>query len=326
MKKLLCALLCLSILSLTTAFAANTLPSPKSTSLQSLDQVVAIANSEPITSTELNAAIQRAKGALMQSNTPVPDAAALRKQVLDQLISEKLQLQIAKQAKINVTNAEVTKAIANIAQHNHMTVTELKGKIVQTGMSYQQYRQEIKVQMTLARVQQAVVGKITISKEDLAKFKQKLQNSNQGNRSYHLADILIAIPDSPTTEQLRNAQSRANAVVTKLKHGADFKHLATLESSGPDALKGGDLGWQTTAELPDIFVKSLTNAKTGEIIGPLQAPNGFHILKVYGVKNVPVKMNQTQLRNALYQQKFQQALQKWLKQLRATAYVKIYNN
>lgn len=272
---------------------------------QNLNAVVAVVNNGVITQTELNNAISEAKQQLAAGGNPQAiSQAQLKKMVLKQLIDEKLQLELAKQAKVTVTDAEVTQAITHIAAQNHLTLSSLKDKLQQQNMSYTAYRQMIHKQLLIHKIQQTGIGaEPKITAQDLKEALTQYQMHVNTQQAYHLIDIV-----APTKQD-------AEKFMVQLKNGVD------IQSSNPQNFH--DLGWQTQNTLPSIFVKEIASMKTGDIAGPIQAPNGFHVIKLVGVQGNSATPTKQQLENIAYQMKFQQAVKKWLVQLRKTAYIKI---
>lgn len=289
-------------------FVASTLLStPAFAEAQSLNGVVAIVNNSVITQTEFNTALDAAKHQLAASQTPnAIDDSKLKKMVLQQLIDEKLQLELAERAKLTVTDAQVTAAIKHIADGNHLTVAQLQQALQQQGMSYPAYRKMIHKQLLLHQVQEgAVASQIHISDADLqdARAQLKAQMGAQ-QQAYHVIDIV-----EPTKEA-------AQKIAVELKDGKKLNDIAPKNAT--------DLGWQTANTLPTLFVNQISKMQTGDIAGPIEAPNGFHVLQLIGVhgpsSTPPTKQ---QLQNIAYQIQSQKAVAKWMKEVRKTAYIKI---
>lgn len=290
---------------------------------QPLDGIVAVANNIVITQSDLDQALNNAKKQLAASNTPLPPAAALRKQILNQLIDRKLQLDMAEQNGIAVSDAEVNKAIEHIASSNNLTVPQLYEKLSQEKMSIGEYRKEIRDEITLQQVQQQALGtKITVLPEEVDDFMRSAAWQANRSKEYHLEDILIALPEAPTPEQVSAAKNQANNLLSKLHHGLNFHEAAASESGTANALEGGDLGWRKLPEIPSAFVSFLSKAKENELLGPIQTPNGFHIIQVTGIRETGNRLAQRKEVEALiYQRKYQQAVQTWLTKLRSQSFI-----
>ncbi|QTS83582.1 SurA N-terminal domain-containing protein [Coxiella endosymbiont of Amblyomma nuttalli] len=285
---------------------------------QLLDQIVAVVNNEIITHSELIDAMRVIKQQFEQEHLPLPNEKIFKRQVLDQLIYQKLQLQLAKRNNINVTNKEVNTVIARIIVQNHFSRTILKQKIAREGMTYEQFCDQLKKQLIIAKLQhQTVNSDITVNKSDIVAFQKQYQKQCT-SIEYHVATILVALPDSAIQDQINYTREKSILVLKQLHSGSSFEKSMKMYRGSVD------LGWRTTNNLPQIFASIITKMKLNEIVGPIRAPNGFHIIKLIGKKKVKGSVTDQQAQQIIYQQKVGQALQKWLLQLRRTAYIRIY--
>lgn len=316
MKQLFLILVCLGSLVSFPSFAAEN---------ASLDKIVAIVNDDVITHSELDHALTAIKFQIAQEQAPQPSEAALQKQVLDQLINKKLQLQMAKQAGISVSDDELNKAIERIASQNQISVESLYSHLNQDGMSTRDYRHEIHDQMVMQKLQQQeVVSHIVISPQEIDGFLRTQAWKNNSTTEYHLEDILIPLSDAPSPQDIGAAKKQADIIMTKLKNGANFNELAQKESQGSNALKGGDLGWRKLPEIPTAFVEPVTHLKANGLAGPIQTPNGFHIIRLTDTRAITEKQSapdRKQIEQLLLQRKFEEAVQNWVSKLRSQAFI-----
>src|SRR5579872_6867831 len=179
-----------------------------------IDSIVAVVNDAVITQKELDKAIDTIKKQLQGSSTPPPAESILRKQVLDQLVNRKLQLQLAEQAGIHVTDADITKAVNNIAKQNHITVKELYDKLASQRLTPAEYHKELREEIALQSIQQQEVGsKITITPHEVSDFTRSSAWVAYNNKEYHIEDILIALPDTPSTQDVATAKKRADELL-----------------------------------------------------------------------------------------------------------------
>jgi peptidyl-prolyl cis-trans isomerase SurA len=270
------------LLSITTLFAST----------QILDKVVAVVNDSVITSNELNKELSQVKQQLSAEHKPIPDNSKLKKQVLMHLINVKLELDMAKQNHIQVDDVELNAAIHKIVKDNHLDEEKLKSIINEQGLSWKAYRDNIRREMVLARVQQgAVVHNIQVSDEQIDNFLKNHPVPNTENPEtflYHVQNIVVALPEEPTSRDITNALQKANALIESIHKGADFTKLAITDSSGRFALSGGDLGSLHLAEIPTPYVNKLKQMKAGDISQPIRTGNGYHILKLVEVKGKTV--------------------------------------
>lgn len=258
---------------------------------EQLDHVVAVVNEGVITASELNKQMATVQQQLQAQKMQVPAQSVLRKQVLQHLIDVNLELQLAKQYNISVDDNELNNAIGKIAANNHLTLEGLKNVLSKQGMSWKIYRENIRKEIILARLQQKTVGKeVIITPEQVEEYLKKPQHVQQNNQVvYHLQNIVIPVPEEPTPEQLQEAKKKAEAVLRKIKNGVDFNELALLESSGEFALEGGDLGERHLAELPEIFSREVVKMHVNQVVGPIRAGNGFQLIKLVAIKGADDK-------------------------------------
>jgi peptidyl-prolyl cis-trans isomerase SurA len=321
MKKIYGALLLFLSVSLTLDIFAETKPVVhKAASFTPLDKIIAIVNNEVITQSQLNDEIAQEKKQLQRANTPMPSDKEIHSKLLDQLIVKKLQLQLAKARNIQVTDADLDKAIDNIAKTNHLNLAQLKQALEQTGIEYPQFRARIREQILLSRLQQQEFAKtITLTSAEVKDFLRKNQGKMNSYNAFHLIDMVLPISDATATAQITGLRQQAQTVAQKLQHGARQEDIVKQFSS----LQSNDLGWRTLADLPPIFTEKLPTMNIGTISNPIQAPNGFHILKLVDARGESAKLTEKDAQNLIYQRKVTEKTQEWLKELRKTAYVKI---
>ncbi|KTD52534.1 peptidyl-prolyl cis-trans isomerase D [Legionella quinlivanii] len=267
-----------AVLSLLISFCAPTLFA------EPLDRVVAVVNDGVITSSELNQQVSILKKQYEAKNMQVPSDKVLRKQVLQHLIDVDLQLQLAKQNDISIDNSELNEAISKIAETNHISLTDLREAVENQGLSWNNYRENIRKEILLGRLQQKAVGRdLNITNQQVEDFLKTSYQQDKSQLTYHLQNIVIPLPEEPTTDQLKSAEKKARDLLKKLRQGADFSQIAIAESSGEFALEGGDLGERHLAELPDVFVSEVTKMKAGQIAGPIRTGNGYQLIKLTAI-------------------------------------------
>jgi peptidyl-prolyl cis-trans isomerase SurA len=253
-------------------------------SAQPLDKVVAIVNDGVITASELDSQVEILKKQITAKHMQLPSDVVLRKQVLQHLIDVDLQLQLAKQNDITVDSTDLNDAIAKIATTNHLTLTQLREEIGKQGLTWQNFRENIRKEILISRVQQKAINTdIKVSPEQVEDYLKTAKNDDKSQQTFHVQNIVIPLPEEPTTEQLQKARQKANDLLAKLKRGDDFSRLAIAESSGEFALEGGDLGERHLAELPEIFAKQVITMNAGQVVGPIRTGNGFQLIKLLAV-------------------------------------------
>lgn len=298
----------------------------KNADAQSLDRIVAVVNDMVITDSELAEATASAKKQISANNITMPPADILRKQVLDQLINRKLQLYAAEQSGVKISDNQVNAAIADIASKNHMSVNELYVQVQHTGLSAKDYQKEIREELLIQQIQQQEIGgKITITPQQVDDFTRSADWQAYSNKEYHLEDILIALPENPTPQDVSNAKKKAEEVLTKIHHGMSFKEAAAEVSNNSGAMQGGDLGWRQLPQIPSAFADPLVHMNVNDILGPVQTPNGFHLVKLTGTRTVGAQKNKAderkQIEQLLYQRKFEEEVQAWITKVRSAAFI-----
>ncbi|MEO8401162.1 MAG: SurA N-terminal domain-containing protein [Gammaproteobacteria bacterium] len=295
---------------------------------QSLDGIVATVNDIVIAQSEVDQASNAIKKQMMSANAPSLAANVLRKQVIEQLINRKLQLQIADQTGIHATDQQIDKAIATIASENNASVTELYQKIVEQGLSKTDYRKEIREELVLQQIQQQEVGsKVVMTPDDVKNFlrSKTWAKSVPVIKEYQVTDILINLPESATPTDIANAQKHAQEVFQKLHNGTNYQDIAASDK----ALTQNDLGWRKLQEIPSAFAGRVAQMKKGEIANPIQTPNGLHILQLTSVRTAAPEKNdiqapsEDQAKQMVYQRKFEESLKKWVAKLRTQAVINI---
>lgn len=313
-------------LMLTTLFTLLCFGSVAYAGEQPLDATVAVVNDDIITQSDLTTAMESAKMQIAQQNMPEPSDNVLHKQVLDQLINKKLQIQAAHQAGLEVTDDELEKAVSTIADRNHLSVNQLYTQLTAEGMTASNYRTELRDQILIEKLQQQeVAGKIAVSPQEITAFLHSAVFQANASREYRLDDILIPTGDNPSPQALASAKQRALTVLNKIKNGVDFQKAAMANSGGNNALQGGDLGWRKLAEVPNAFASKVITMNKNDVVGPIQTPNGFHLVKLADVRSAggaaPALPDRKTAENMLLQQKFEQAVQNWVMKLRSQAFI-----
>ena len=243
-----------------------------------LDRIAAVVNDGIVMQSELDQRVAIVKEQLQSKNTRLPADNILRSQVLNRLVLESIQKQLAAQQGIRISDSQLNAAISNIAQSNNMTLEQFRDALIAEGRDYKAAREQIRNEMLLQSVQQNLVNRrIRVSAQEIENFMSSEDGQSQISAEYLLGHILVAVPSQASPEMIQKAELEASALYKKLKEGADFTEIAIANSDAPNALKGGDLGWRKVAELPEVIGKSVRNLAKGEFSKPIRSPSGFHI-------------------------------------------------
>lgn len=291
---------------------------------QVIDRVAAIVNEKIITESDVQEQMGTMRNQLLMTGKDIPDDKTMHEKILSMMIDKEVQIQIADRADVKVDLEELNERIADIAKQNHVSIKQLRAQIEEQGITYETFRNNIRDQMRLQKLQsRSVGGKVTVSTKEVNEMLEELKAKHTGNYEYHLANILISLPEAPTSKQVQTAEQRADQVLSALHKGEKFNQIASKSSDGDQSLEGGDLGWRKIGELPEIFVSELKKMKEGDVRGPIRAPNGLHIIKLLGVKDGDGAPTKKQIKAMLYNRKMIEKVDEWVKQMRDSAYIQI---
>ncbi|GGB19500.1 peptidylprolyl isomerase SurA [Agarivorans gilvus] len=266
MKKLI--LLSLSILLLNTGLVQA--------QEQLLDKVVAIVNNDVITQTQVEKLTNKVTRLSKQEGQALPPENELQQQVMDRLIQESLQLQLAERLGIKISDTQLENTIDNIIAGEKKTRQEFLAELEQQGVSYQQFQDEIRTEIILGEVGRSQVQRrVSISDQEVQALIKLIEEQDKGTVRYQVGHILIRIGNDEAA-----AQQQAEQIVQQLKQGENFNQLAMTYSQGPKALEGGDWGWMTIEEMPTLFAGVVANQTKGSVLGPIRTDTGLHIVMV----------------------------------------------
>ena len=246
---------------------------------QSLDRIIAVVNDNVILQSELEQAITIAQGEMKDRGITPPPEDAVRSQVLERLILMRLQTDRAKEAGIKVDDRELNDVINNIAAQNKMSVSQFAAQVKSEGLDFTALREQVREQVLANRVRQKEVdARIVVTDQDIDQY--LAANGSEDQSEYHLAHILVAIPDAATPEVREKAHAKAEGVLKRLRAGENFAQLAIANSDSPQALQGGDLGWRKNGTLPTVFANIVPKLAVGDVSNVIEASNGYNIIKL----------------------------------------------
>jgi peptidyl-prolyl cis-trans isomerase SurA len=271
--------------------------------IELIDRVVAVVDSGVIMESQLNSRVEEILIRLKSDTTELPPINLLEEQVLDRLIIEEIQLQLADRAGIKISDSELNQTLSRVSSQNNLSLEDFRLKLEAEGTSYKSFRDTIKKELIIQRVQRGRVGgKVDISEQEIENFINSEEGKSQLAEQYNVQHILLSVKSGLTEQQIEEIKDEANNLITRLEGDESFEKLATSYSSGQKALEGGFLGWRTSAELPSLFADVVTELKVGEVAQPLRSGAGFHILKLTDKRGNTVKfLDQTLARHILVQ-------------------------
>ena len=267
-----------------------------------LDRIVAVVNDDVITRLDLDERLRLATAQLKQQGTPAPPRDVLEKQLLDRIITDRVQLQLAKETGLRVDDAELDRTIQRIAQDNKLTVQQMRAAIEKDGVPFVRFREDIRNEIVLARLREREVdNRILVAESEIDGFIGAQQAQTGRGDEYNLSHILVTVPENASPEQIDARRGRAEQALEKIKAGADFRQIAASVSEAPDALQGGVMGWRDAARLPSLFLDALKAMPVGGLSPVLRSSNGFHILRLNERRGsaAPVIVSQTRARHIL---------------------------
>lgn len=246
------------------------------------DYIVALVNSEPVTNNDVRQRLLRVEQQIAQQGGALPPRDELVRQVVEQLVNERAQLQQATELGIKVDDAAVAQAEQSVAAQNQMTLEQFRRRVASEGVDINRLRSELRNQILLQRVREREVeSRVRVTEADIDDFIREKNNPSQGSDlQLNLAHVLILVPEGATEERIKALQQRAQEVADRARSGSDFSVLARQFSQAPEGAAGGEFGMRSADRLPSLFVEATQALPAGSIAGPLRSPAGFHVLKV----------------------------------------------
>jgi len=268
-----------------------------------VDRIVAIVNKEVITLSELNEAVAGAERQLLRQGTQAPPREVLLRQMLERMVMDKAQLQLARDTGIRVDELQLDRAVQRIAENNNMTLAEFRRTLERDRVPFELWREELREQILRTRLREREVDdRIQVSDTEVSLFLEE-QKLRPGDRvEYNVSHILVRIPEQASPERIDAARGKAEKIIAEATQGVDFARLAAANSDAFDALQGGALGWRTHDRLPEAFAGALTRMKPGDISGIVSSAAGLHVLRLNerrGAAAGGAPVAQTRLRHIL---------------------------
>jgi peptidyl-prolyl cis-trans isomerase SurA len=276
--------------------------------VQLADAIIAVVNNEVITYQELTDRTRMVERRMKNQGIALPPPAELQRQLLERMIVDRAQLQLAKEVGIRVDDLMLDRAISRIAEQNKMSLQEFRDRLEREGTPFNRFREEIREEIILQRLREREVdNKIQISESEVDNYLAVDKSAAQNQQEYNLAQILVRIPENATAEQIAERRKRADEILQQVKSGGDFAKIAATYSDSSDALTGGDLGWRNQDRLPQLFVDTVAGLNQGDVSPVVKSANGFHILKLVGKRtasaadspNAAASVQQTRARHIL---------------------------
>ena len=268
-----------------------------------LDRIVAVVNDDIIARSELDAQLDRVRDRLRQSGTAPPPDRTLRKQVLERMVLNRLQLQLARDSGIRVDDERLNRTLLRIAEQNNLTLREFRDALERDGHDFAKFREVIREEIMVSEVRRhRVESQVHISQRDVDDYLSTMasQGAEADRHRYRMQHILISVPDGASAEEIAEVRARTERLLGEIRDGADFASVAVTHSDGQQALEGGDLGWRQASDLPTMFGDALLRLEVGEVTEPIRSASGFHLVKLVDKRDSQRQMvRQTRARHVL---------------------------
>lgn len=253
-------------------------------SAQQLDRIAAVVDEEIILRSELDRAVANIRSQYAGRSEQLPPDNILERQVLERLILIKLQSARATSTGVKISDEEVDGTIQNIARQNRVSVDQMREQLARDGIAFSEFRASVREELLVQRLRQRFAqSRISVSD---AEVDAALAQQAGGNLQYHLAHILVSLPEGANAEQISLGQKKIDGIKGLLDRGEmDFNAAAVRYSDSPNALEGGDLGWRAADQIPPGFANTIRSMQPGQVIGPLRGPSGFQLLKLVETRN-----------------------------------------
>jgi len=300
----------------------SNIPAGATSNQRQADFIVAVVNSEPITNNEVRLRLLRAEQQLSQQGAPMPPRSELARQVLERMITDRAQLQLAKESGVRADDSAVEGAVQTVARQNQITVDELRRRLRADGIAYSQFQSDLRDELLVSRLRQREVEpKVTITEQEIDQFLREQDGKGAASAlELNLAQILVAVPENASADQVAALQARAQQAAERARAGTDFTALVN-EFSAPSArADGGQMGLRSADRYPPLFVEATSKLRSGGIAGPVRSGAGFHVLKVIEKKQAGLpaaSIAQTRARHILLQVTPQQSEAAALEKLEA---------
>lgn len=267
-----------------------------------IDRIIAIVDQAVITEQEL---IDRTKTLVSQIEKrggKLPSEDVLQKQILERLIVDSLQLQLASQTGVKVDDAQLDKTIERIAEQNNFSLADFRKALEADGVNFRKFREDMRNEIIITRLREREVeNRVNISEGEIDNYLTTQSNNLGENDDFEFSHILIRLPEDSSPEDLQKARAKTEQCLRSINEGMSFAEASATFSDAPNALEGGGMGWRTSSQIPGAFLEALKPLQIGETSKPFRSPSGVHILKLTDRRSgsAALLINQTRVRHIL---------------------------
>ena len=265
-----------------------------------LERIVALVNDDVVLSSEFEAELASVRQNLEQRDVNMPPASELRQQVLDRLIVQTLQLNVAERRGVRVDSATLDAAVRRVADRNRLTLTQLRDALSERGMDMAAFRDQLRRDIVTQRLRRQVMNqRVDVTEQEIQQF---IERNRSLDRDYRLSQILVSLPEAASADAIEDARNEAQTIIGRLEDGESFARVATAASDARNALEGGDLGWVPASQLPTAAADAIRDLEPGERTAPLRTPAGFQIYRLEETRGSGQEMvEQARVRHILIQ-------------------------
>lgn len=267
-----------------------------------VDRIVAVVNDEVITANDLSERVSLVMRQLQRQGGQLPSADAVSRQILERMVNDMVQVQLAKENGIKVDDATLDRTIERIAQENNMALPAFRAALERDGIKYSRFREDIRSELLLARLREREIdNNVVVTDAEVDTELARAARDASSDSEFNLSHVLVVVPPQANPQQIEQRRRRALAALSDLRRGVSFAQVAATYSEAPDSLQGGNLGWRPSGRLPAVFLGAIAKLQPGEVSDVLRSPNGFHIVKLNDKRGKAAAggVQQTQVRHIL---------------------------
>ncbi|XOV84223.1 MAG: peptidylprolyl isomerase [bacterium] len=282
---------------------ATFLPADSHAVYREIEGIVAVVDDDVVLASELKNRYDQVVRQMQMQNVAMPPNDVLISQIMERLILESIQKQEAERRGIRIDDETLTRAVMSFAEGNNMSLEEFQQALAADGVSYREFREEIRTEMAITRLQRNLINRrISITEQEVEGLLNSPFYKEMFSDEYRVGHILLSLEERASEEVVEAAMSEARDIVKQLREGADFAQMAIARSSSSRALEGGDLGWRKAGELPSLFAEQVLELEVNGIAEPIKTAGAIHIIKLLERRGAGVqKVVETHVRHILVQ-------------------------
>ncbi len=250
-------------------------------SAEYLDGIAAVVEDDIILESELASEVVSVMTRLRTNHVPLPPEKVIYKQVLERMIIDKLQSQLARRSGLQVSDKMVDASLDNIARQNGLDIESFKQELNKEGMNFEDFKDSVRKEILVNQLRSREIGgRVRVSESEINHYLDTEMSAEEMKVQYLLGHILLSVSEGASADMIQEKAKEAASVIKQLRNGADFKQMAVSISDGSKAFEGGVLGWRTLNNIPTLFVDTVKRMKKGDVANAIRSPGGFHILKL----------------------------------------------